>query len=63
LFLNDAPARSRPRDERLGNKTIELEAEANGKKVKIKTSSPQELEVAVKAIQELVKPDDNSISI
>jgi hypothetical protein len=62
-FLSDAPVGSRPRDDRLGNKTIEVEAEANGKKVKIKASSRQELEVAVKAIQEFVKPDDNSISI
>ncbi len=61
MFLSDAPAESRPRGERLGSKTIELEAEANGKKVKIKASSRQELEAAVKAIQELVKPDDNSI--
>ncbi|WP_414585957.1 hypothetical protein [Scytonema sp. PCC 10023] len=63
MFLSDAPAENRPRGERLDNKVIELEAEANGKKVKIKASSPQELEAAVKAIQELVKPDDNSISI
>lgn len=47
--------------DRLANKVIELEAEANGKKVKIKASSPQELEPVVKAIQELVEPDDNSI--
>ncbi len=39
--------------DRLGNKVIELEAEANGKKIKIKASSQQELEAAVKAIQEL----------
>ncbi|MEI2577430.1 hypothetical protein [Scytonema sp. PRP1] len=39
--------------DRLANKVIELEAEANGKKVKIKASSQQELEAAVKAIQEL----------
>lgn len=43
--------------ERLGNKLIELEAEANGKKVKIKASSQQELEAAVKAIQELLNPE------
>ena len=41
--------------DRLANKVIELEAEANGKKVKIKASSRQELEAAVKAIQELVE--------
>jgi hypothetical protein len=63
LFLSDAPAGSRSRGKRLDNKVIELEAEANGKKVKIKASSRQELEPAVKAIQELVKADDNSISI
>jgi hypothetical protein len=40
--------------DRLGNKVIELEAEANGKKIKIKASSQQELEAAVKAIQELI---------
>jgi hypothetical protein len=39
--------------DRLANKVIELEAEANGKKIKIKASSQQELEAAVKAIQEL----------
>jgi hypothetical protein len=43
--------------DRLSNKLIELEAEANGKKVKIKASSQQELEAAVKAIQELLNPE------
>jgi hypothetical protein len=43
--------------DRLGNKVIELEAEANGKKIKIKASSQQELEAAVKAIQELVETE------
>jgi hypothetical protein len=43
--------------DRLGNKTIEVEAEANGKKIKIKASSRQELEAAVKAIQELVETE------
>ncbi|MBP5976558.1 hypothetical protein HW132_28455 [Brasilonema sp. CT11] len=43
--------------DRLANKVIELEAEANGKKVKIKASSQQELEAAVKAIQELLNPE------
>ncbi|MGH8003003.1 MAG: hypothetical protein ACREPR_27115 [Brasilonema sp.] len=43
--------------DRLANKLIELEAEANGKKVKIKASSQQELEAAVKAIQELLNPE------
>jgi len=40
--------------DRLANKTIEVEAEANGKKIKIKASSRQELEAAVKAVQELI---------
>ena len=43
--------------DRLANKVIELEAEANGKKIKIKASSRQELEAAVKAIQELVETE------
>ena len=43
--------------DRLGNKTIEVEAEANGKKIKIKASSREELDAAVKAIQELVKTE------
>ncbi|BAY47290.1 hypothetical protein SAMD00079811_49070 [Scytonema sp. HK-05] len=43
--------------DRLGNKLIEVEAEANGKKIKIKASSRQELEAAVKAIQELVETE------
>ena len=43
--------------DRLANKVIELEAEANGKKIKIKASSQQELEAAVKAIQELVETE------
>ncbi|ARV60478.1 hypothetical protein BZZ01_19195 [Nostocales cyanobacterium HT-58-2] len=43
--------------DRLGNKVIELEAEANGKKIKIKASSRQELEAAVNAVQELLKPE------
>jgi hypothetical protein len=34
-----------------------VEAEANGKKIKIKASSRQELEAAVKAIQELVETE------
>lgn len=43
--------------DRLGNKTIEVEAEANGKKIKIKASSREELDAAVKAIQELVETE------
>ncbi|WP_138497420.1 hypothetical protein [Nostoc sp. PA-18-2419] len=40
--------------DRLGNKTIELEIEANGKKLKVKASSRQELEAAVEAAQKFV---------
>jgi len=37
--------------DRLGNKTIELEVEANGKKLKVKASSREELEAAIAAAQ------------
>ncbi|MBM0744085.1 hypothetical protein JOY44_21100 [Phormidium sp. CLA17] len=37
--------------DRLGNKAIELEVEANGKKLKVKASSREELEAAIEAAQ------------
>ena len=37
--------------DRLGNKAIELEVEANGKKLKVKASSREELEAAIAAAQ------------
>ena len=37
--------------DRLGNKAIELEVEANGKKLKVKASSQEELEAAIAAAQ------------
>lgn len=40
--------------DRLGNKLIELEVEANGKKLKVKASSREELELAIKAAQEFI---------
>ena len=40
--------------DRLGNKAIELEVEANGKKLKVKASSREELEVAIEAAQKFV---------
>jgi len=40
--------------DRLGSKTIELEIEANGKKLKVKASSQQELEAAIEAAQKFV---------
>ncbi|MBH8552785.1 hypothetical protein I8751_10480 [Nostocaceae cyanobacterium CENA357] len=40
--------------DRLGNKTIELEVEANGKKLKVKASSQQELMTAITAAQNFV---------
>ncbi|MBD2569994.1 hypothetical protein [Anabaena lutea] len=40
--------------DRLGNKTIELEVEANGKKLKVKASSQQELTAALEAAQKFV---------
>ena len=41
--------------ERLGNKPIELEVEANGKKIKIKASSREELEAALSVAQKFVE--------
>ena len=40
--------------DRLGNKPIELEVEANGKKLKVVASSHQELQAAIQAAQEFV---------
>ncbi|MCC5626024.1 hypothetical protein [Nostoc sp. CHAB 5715] len=40
--------------DRLGNKSIELEVEANGKKLKVKASSQQELMTAIAAAQNFV---------
>jgi hypothetical protein len=40
--------------DRLGNKAIELEVEANGKKLKVKASSQQELTAALEAAQRFV---------
>jgi len=37
--------------DRLSNRTIELEVEANGKKLKVKASSREELEAAIEAAQ------------
>ena len=37
--------------DRLGNKVIELEVEANGKRLKVKASSREELEAAIEAAQ------------
>jgi len=39
---------------RLGNQPIELEVEANGKKLKVKASSQAELEIAIEAAQKFV---------
>lgn len=41
--------------ERLGNKIIEVEAEANGKKIKVKAKNSQELQQAVKAVQDFIQ--------
>ncbi|MGB3654371.1 MAG: hypothetical protein WBA41_24615 [Rivularia sp. (in: cyanobacteria)] len=41
--------------ERLENKVIEVEAEANGKKIKVKAKNSQELQEAVKAVQEFIQ--------
>jgi len=38
----------------LGNKTIELEVEANGKKVIVKASSQQELAAALELAQKFI---------
>ncbi|MEH2161371.1 MAG: hypothetical protein V7K38_10055 [Nostoc sp.] len=40
--------------DRLGNKTIELEVEANGKKLKVKASSREELNAAIEQAQKFV---------
>lgn len=40
--------------DRLRGKAIELEVEANGKKLKVKAQSREELEVAIKAAQDFV---------
>ncbi len=40
--------------DRLGGKPIELEVEANGKKLKVKAHSREELESAIKAAQDFV---------
>lgn len=40
--------------DRLGNKPIELEVEANGKKLKVKASSQQELLAAIQAAEKFV---------
>jgi CheY-like chemotaxis protein len=40
--------------DRLGNKPIELEVEANGKKLKVKANSREELEAAIEAAQKFV---------
>ncbi|MEH1970462.1 hypothetical protein [Nostoc sp.] len=38
----------------LGNKTIELEVEANGKKLKVKASSQEELNAAIEQAQKFI---------
>jgi hypothetical protein len=44
--------------DRLGNKPIEMEVEApNGRKLKVKASSREELLVAIKAAEDFVTPD------
>ncbi|BAZ50170.1 hypothetical protein JMG10_43745 [Nostoc ellipsosporum NOK] len=40
--------------DRLANKTIELEVEANGKKLKVKASSQQELNAAIEQAQKFI---------
>lgn len=40
--------------DRLGNKTIELEVEANGKKLKVKASSREELSAAIEQAQKFI---------
>jgi hypothetical protein len=40
--------------DRLGNKPIELEVEANGKKLKVKASSQQELLAAIQAAEKFI---------
>ncbi|MEH2191510.1 MAG: hypothetical protein V7K98_02440 [Nostoc sp.] len=46
--------------DRLGNKTIELEVEANGKKLKVKASSREELNAAIEQAQKFVGGDSIS---
>ncbi len=41
--------------DRLGNKPIELEVEANGKKLKVKASSQAELKAAIEAAQKFLE--------
>jgi hypothetical protein len=41
--------------DRLSGKTIEMEVEANGKKLKVKASSQAELMAAIQAAQEFIK--------
>lgn len=43
--------------DRLGGKRIELEVKANGKTLKVESSSQQELSVAIKAVEEFVFAD------
>ncbi|QHG17609.1 hypothetical protein [Nostoc sp. ATCC 53789] len=40
--------------DRLGNKTIELEVEANGKKLKVKASSQEELNAAIEQAKKFI---------
>lgn len=40
--------------DRLGNKPIEIEVEANGKKLKVVASSQQELQAAIEAAQQFI---------
>jgi hypothetical protein len=40
--------------DRLGNKPIELSVEGNGKKLSVKASSREELEIAIKAAKEFI---------
>lgn len=42
--------------DRLGNKPIELEVEANGKKLKVKAHSQQELLMAIQAAEKFIEP-------
>ncbi len=42
--------------DRLGGKPIEIEVEANGKKLKVKAHSREELTVAIEAAQKFVAP-------
>lgn len=42
--------------DRLGNKPIKLKVEANGKKLKVKAHSQQELLMAIQAAEKFVQP-------